>query len=359
MSVTTQHREAIVFDTLEMLAQFCGANNVHIAHLEALFQISLFVSGTRVEMVSSEKSIIQDCKKICEYLILCMKRSVTITRELISAAVYQMLGRQEGELVSSDEVRTMYDADVLGLEDAAPRSGGADVEDAAKREKHADDGAVPMIEFPTIKKRIIARTKGQAAVLRALHNYELSFLVGPAGTGKTFLATAFALSALLQKKTRHYVITRPVVEAGEHLGFLPGDLVQKILPYLRPIYDALYEVGGNTMVEYLRENEYIETAPLAYMRGRTLHKSIVLLDEAQNCTIEQMKMFLTRVGEGTKIIVNGDLSQSDLYTKKNGLEHALHVFSNVPQACIVHLNEHDVQRSALAKVIVEAYNKNT
>ncbi len=341
MSVSTEYREFVVFDTLDMLVQFCGTNNMHIIHLESLLQVSIFVSGIRIEMVSSEKSRIQDCKKICDYLIVCMKRSVAITRELISAALYQIVGR---EALQGDE-----GSNIVSKQNNIYAHNCNDC---------ADD-AVPMIDFPSIKKRIIARTRGQAAVLNALNNYKLSFLVGPAGTGKTFLSTAFALSTLLQKKMRHYVITRPVIEAGEHLGFLPGDLVQKILPYLRPIYDALYELGGNTMLEYFRENEYIETAPLAYMRGRTLHKSIVLLDEAQNCTIQQMKMFLTRVGENSKIIVNGDLSQSDLHNKKNGLEHALGIFSRVSQACIVHLHESDVQRSSLAKIIVEAYNKNT
>ena len=342
-----QHTDVLEFDTLAMLASFCGVNNTHIAHLESLFSVSLFVSGLRVDMVAERSDALQDCKKICEYLMTCIRRSMTITNELIDAAVHQIVG------VENDG------AEVIDASENHHEKGtNMKIDDAYAKEKTDIKSPVAMIEFPSTQKRVVARTRGQAKVLHALENYDLAFFVGPAGTGKTFLATAYALSLLLQKKKERYVITRPVVEAGEHLGFLPGDLVQKILPYMRPIYDALHEVGGITMVDYLQEHNRLELAPLAYMRGRTLHNSVVLLDEAQNCTMEQMKMFLTRAGENTKVIVTGDIAQSDLPQKKNGLEHALEVFAQVKEACIVRLSEKDVVRSVLAKIIVEAYNRN-
>ena len=205
---------------------------------------------------------------------------------------------------------------------------------------------------------IRSKTLGQRAYVEAVRKHELTLAVGPAGTGKTYLAMAMAVVALKSKEVERIVLTRPAVEAGEKLGFLPGDMTQKVDPYLRPLYDALHELMGADSYQRLAERGTVEVAPLAFMRGRTLSDAFIILDEAQNATSEQMKMFLTRLGANSRCIVTGDVSQTDLpKDKKSGLVEAVNVLRNVEGVAIVELTARDVVRHELVQRIVQAYEK--
>lgn len=207
-------------------------------------------------------------------------------------------------------------------------------------------------------KQIKCKTLGQRCYVELMRKNLLTFAVGPAGTGKTYLAMAMAVVALKNKEVERIILTRPAVEAGEKLGFLPGDLAQKVDPYLRPLYDAMYDLMGMDAYQKLAERGVVEVAPLAYMRGRTLSDSFVILDEAQNTTGEQMKMFLTRMGFGTRVVVTGDITQIDLpYGKKSGLKEAVEVLSGVDGIGIAHLSNRDVVRHELVQAIVRAYER--
>ncbi|HIQ63623.1 MAG TPA: PhoH family protein [Candidatus Avichristensenella intestinipullorum] len=207
-------------------------------------------------------------------------------------------------------------------------------------------------------KQIKCKTLGQRRYVELMRKNLLTFAVGPAGTGKTYLAMAMAVVALKNKEVERIILTRPAVEAGEKLGFLPGDLAQKVDPYLRPLYDAMYDLMGMDAYQKLAERGVVEVAPLAYMRGRTLSDSFVILDEAQNTTGEQMKMFLTRMGFGTRVVVTGDITQIDLpYGKKSGLKEAVEVLSGVDGIGIAHLSNRDVVRHELVQAIVRAYER--
>jgi phosphate starvation-inducible PhoH-like protein len=207
-------------------------------------------------------------------------------------------------------------------------------------------------------KQIRSKTLGQKNYIEAMKKCDIVFSIGPAGTGKTYLAIAMAVSAMRNREVSRIILTRPAVEAGEKLGFLPGDLQDKVDPYLRPLYDALYDIlGGETYLKY-RERGVIEVAPLAYMRGRTLDDSFIILDEAQNSTPEQMKMFLTRMGFGSKIVVTGDITQIDLPTGKNsGLVEATKILKGIKGLDIVYLSEKDVVRHHMVQKIVLAYDR--
>lgn len=211
-------------------------------------------------------------------------------------------------------------------------------------------------------KRSVIKPRGdnQEKYIRAIEEKDLVFGIGPAGTGKTYLAVACAVEALERDNIRKVVLVRPAVEAGERLGFLPGDLAQKIDPYLRPMYDALYEMMGFEKVNKLVERNVIEIAPLAYMRGRTLNDAFIILDEAQNTTVEQMKMFLTRIGFGSKAVVTGDVTQIDLpNAKESGLKHVMRVLHDIDDISFSEFQARDVVRHPLVKKIVKAYAKHT
>ncbi len=203
---------------------------------------------------------------------------------------------------------------------------------------------------------VTPKTKGQIEYIEAIKNHDLVFCIGPAGTGKTYLAIAMAVNALKKGLVRRIVLTRPAVEAGENLGFLPGDLVEKVLPYLRPLYDALYDMMEPDQVEQYSEQGIIEVAPLAFMRGRTLNEAFVILDEAQNSRPDQMKMFLTRMGFDSKVVVSGDVTQSDLpNAENNGLAEAERVLNKVPEIKFIHMTSEDTVRHDLVQKIIEAY----
>lgn len=207
-------------------------------------------------------------------------------------------------------------------------------------------------------KQIKSKTYGQKRYVSAINQNAIVFGIGPAGTGKTFLAVAMAITAFRNKEVNRIVLTRPAVEAGEKLGFLPGDLQNKVDPYLRPLYDALYEIMGYESYQKYLEKGMIEVAPLAYMRGRTLDDSFIILDEAQNTTPEQMKMFLTRIGMGSKAVVTGDITQIDLPAdKKSGLKEVMKILKDIKGIEFVHLTEKDVVRHELVQKIIKAYEK--
>ena len=218
----------------------------------------------------------------------------------------------------------------------------------------ADDA----LSVQTLRGRIRGRGPNQQEYLRHIREYDLTFGIGPAGTGKTYLAVACAVEALQRESVRRIVLVRPAVEAGERLGFLPGDMSQKIDPYLRPMYDALYEMIGFDRVARLIERNIIEIAPLAFMRGRTLNEAFVILDEAQNTTVEQIKMFLTRIGFGSRAVVTGDITQTDLPAhRQSGLRHALEVLNGVEGIAVTRFSARDVVRHPLVQRIVEAYER--
>lgn len=228
------------------------------------------------------------------------------------------------------------------------------------------EAGIDAIEVPSTKSKVVSirtrrgiiksRTPNQHVYLQNVANHDINFGVGPAGTGKTYLAVACAVKALEQEDVRRILLVRPAVEAGERLGFLPGDLAQKIDPYLRPLYDALYEMLGFERVTKLMERNVIEVAPLAYMRGRTLNESFVILDEAQNTTVEQMKMFLTRIGFGSKAVITGDVTQIDLPKHtRSGLRHVIEVLDGVKGISFSFFKSKDVVRHPLVARIVNAY----
>ncbi|HEY5808388.1 MAG TPA: PhoH family protein [Povalibacter sp.] len=217
---------------------------------------------------------------------------------------------------------------------------------------------VPEEAIHTQRGGIRGRGPNQRQYLHNIHTSDLTFGIGPAGTGKTFLAVACAVEALQSERVRRIVLVRPAVEAGERLGFLPGDLAQKVDPYLRPMYDALYEMMGFDRVARAVERQVIEIAPLAFMRGRSLNDSFIILDEAQNTSVEQMKMFLTRLGFGSKAVVTGDITQTDLPKQQvSGLRNAMKVLPGVPGVAFTHFTSRDVVRHPLVQRIVEAYER--
>jgi phosphate starvation-inducible PhoH-like protein len=221
------------------------------------------------------------------------------------------------------------------------------------RPREGDDAVV---SIQTRRKLIRARGANQASYLKSIQTHDLAFGIGPAGTGKTYLAVACAVDALENELVRRIVLVRPAVEAGERLGFLPGDLSQKVDPYLRPMYDALYDMIGAERVTRLIERNVIEIAPLAFMRGRSLNESFVILDEAQNTSVEQMKMFLTRIGFGSRAVVTGDITQIDLPSgQMSGLKNATEVLDNVKGVAFTYFTRKDVVRHELVQRIVKAY----
>ena len=282
------------------------------------------------------------------------------------ANVFRVSGEAEAARSAEALLRSLYaEADVeefdphkihLRLNEANLAQVGA----AANRDGGGgkDEEYVPQ-EIAIRVKRGVVRGRGanQAKYLHAIATHDINFGVGPAGTGKTFLAVASAVEALNESRVQRLLLVRPAVEAGEKLGFLPGDLSQKVDPYLRPLYDALFEMLGVEKVAKLIERQVIEIAPLAYMRGRTLNDAYVILDEAQNTTIEQMKMFLTRIGYGSTAVITGDLSQIDLpKSQKSGLKDAIEVLKGIEGVSFTFFGSKDVVRHPLVAKIVEAYD---
>ena len=304
-------------DTLR-LANLCGQFDEHLKQIESRLGVEIFCRGNLFTIRGPERTS-RAAKRLLQGLYR-LSATEVLTPDVIN------LHLQESGM------------DELGQE----------------TESSADD------EITVKTKRGIIRGRGpnQKNYLRAISSHAINFGVGPAGTGKTYLAVACAVAALQSDQVQRIVLVRPAVEAGERLGFLPGDMAQKIDPYLRPLYDALYEMLGFERVATLIERNVIEVAPLAFMRGRTLNDAFVILDEAQNTTREQMKMFLTRIGFGSTAVVTGDVTQIDLPRKSiSGLRHALHILAEVKGVSFTYFVASDVVRHPMVQHIVEAYER--
>ncbi|KIF81267.1 PhoH family protein [Noviherbaspirillum autotrophicum] len=254
----------------------------------------------------------------------------------------------------ADQAISVEDVQLALVEHNATKQGNG----AAKEANEIEEDVSP--ELKTRRHDLRGRTPHQNQYIKSILEHDVSFGVGPAGTGKTYLAVACAVDALERDAVKRIVLTRPAVEAGERLGFLPGDLAQKVDPYLRPLYDALYDLLGFDKTQKMFEKQVIEIAPLAYMRGRTLNHAFIILDEAQNTTPEQMKMFLTRIGFGSKAVITGDITQIDLQrTQKSGLVDAIHILKKVRGIAFTHFTSADVVRHPLVARIVDAYDAAT
>jgi phosphate starvation-inducible PhoH-like protein len=298
------------------LVNFCGQLNCHLRHIEARLQVDISNRGNQFN-VTGEESAVKAAEAVMQKLF-----DTTATEHLTPEHVHlAMQDATVDELLATPEL--------------------------------------PSPQIITIKTKfgmIKGRGVNQQDYLRKITTHDINFGVGPAGTGKTYLAVACAIDALLHEKVRKIILVRPAVEAGEKLGFLPGDMAQKVDPYLRPLYDALYEMLGFERVEKMLEKGMIEVAPLAFMRGRTLNESFIILDEAQNTTLEQIKMFLTRVGFGSTAVITGDVTQIDLPSEKmSGLRHVLEVLKDVEGISFTFFGVRDVIRHPLVQRIVSAY----
>jgi phosphate starvation-inducible PhoH-like protein len=312
----------------DFLANLCGQFDEHLRHIEKRLGIHISNRGNHFRVVGAPVSA---------------GIGVRVLRELYQLASSESIDSQRVHMCLQETAMTESQVDGLAA-DA--------IEDELPAGNAGDDGHVV-----TPRLRIRPRGPNQKRYIRDLREQELCFGIGPAGTGKTFLAVAAAIEALEQSRVRRIVLVRPAVEAGERLGFLPGDMAQKVDPYLRPMYDALYEMLGFDRVARLIEKNIIEIAPLAFMRGRSLNESYVILDEAQNTTVEQMKMFLTRMGFGSRAVVTGDITQIDLPRKQmSGLRHVTKVLSGVEGVAFDYFTARDVVRHPLVQRIVEAYD---
>jgi phosphate starvation-inducible protein PhoH and related proteins len=299
------------------IAEFFGTHDGNIKYLESLLKVQVHVDGENNLTIDGEDSNVQ----LVERLV----------------ADYTQL-RAEGVKLANGDLKSIIR---IISEDATQSLRGV-----VSTSKNLQAG----------KRNVTPKTLNQKLYLEAIEKHDMVFGIGPAGTGKTYLAVSMAVRALLEKKVNRIVLTRPAVEAGERLGFLPGTLQEKIDPYLKPLYDALYDMLDVERVDRHLERGVIEIAPIAFMRGRTLNDSFVILDEAQNTTPEQMKMFLTRIGYNSKAVITGDITQIDLPTGKlSGLIEARNVISGVEGISIIHFNEKDVVRHPLVQRIVRAY----
>ncbi|MFA6846049.1 MAG: PhoH family protein [Sphaerochaetaceae bacterium] len=310
----------ITFDDSGQMVKVCGINDRNLPYLEMLLQCDMSVRGNQLFLESEG----EDTAKLSKILFARLQK-IAFTRDSLSEAEIFM---------EYQSLRNPPAAQSLAF--------------AGEEERQT----AIMVQ----NKLVYPKSIKQRQYIEAMEKEQIVFSIGPAGTGKTFLAVSSALSLLLSGKRQKLVLTRPVVEAGENLGFLPGDLSQKINPYLRPLYDAMEVLLSPSNVRKLEEHGSIEIAPLAYMRGRSLQNAVVLLDEAQNTTREQMQMFLTRIGENATAIVTGDISQVDLPRgKESGLVHAIRILKDIPGIGIVTFSSADVVRGRIVQRIIDAY----
>ncbi|WP_221799453.1 PhoH family protein [Oceanobacter mangrovi] len=322
------------------LANLCGHLDSHIKQIAQHFQLNIFNRSNQFTLEGDPEPAARAAHML-ERLYLETASGTPITPDLI-------------HLLLSEDAIKVKDAE----EAAAANAGEAQTEAAAEDDVAAQVQQHDSLLIKTPQTYVKVRGKHQKEYIEQIRSFDINFGIGPAGTGKTFLAVAAAVEALSRDEVKRILLVRPAVEAGEKLGFLPGDLAQKIDPYLRPLYDALYEMIGFEQVGKLMERNIIEVAPLAYMRGRTLSHSFVILDESQNTTKEQMKMFLTRVGFGSRAVITGDLTQVDLPRGvPSGLRHGLEVLDGVEGIGITRFDNRDVVRHPLVQRIVDAYDR--
>ena len=308
------------------LASLCGLHDEHIRQIEQSLKVEIANRGNHFR-VSGAPDRVSSTEALIRSLYDATESDEPLTPSGIHLAIQEL------------------HADGLDTERQRPAG-------------EAGEGAEsePLLLLKTPKRQIKPRSNRQRDYIRKILTHDISFGIGPAGTGKTYLAVACAVSALMNQEVQRIVLVRPAVEAGERLGFLPGDLGEKIDPYLRPLYDALHDMLGPEKVNRLLERSTIELAPLAYMRGRTLNDSFIILDEAQNTTAEQMKMFLTRIGFGTTAVITGDVTQVDLPVKQtSGLKQVIEILDGVEGIAFTHFDKKDVVRHRLVQKIVEAY----
>jgi phosphate starvation-inducible PhoH-like protein len=306
----------LVPNNAQRLAILCGRLNEHITQIESFFSLKIRQRGN-VFQISGLESAVNGASKVLEDLYKETEQNPDLSPNQVHLAL--------------QEIRS-WDGQAI------------------------DDGDELVLKTP--RSSVKPRNSHQQDYVKSIWRYDINFAIGPAGTGKTYLAVACAVEALLKEEVSRILLVRPAVEAGEKLGFLPGDLAQKIDPYLRPLYDALYEMLGFEKVARLIERNIIEVAPLAYMRGRTLNNSFIILDESQNTTAAQMKMFLTRIGFGSTAVITGDVTQIDLPRgTRSGLVHVSKILEGIDEIGFTYFDAKDVVRHRLVQQIVEAYDK--
>ena len=326
----------IVLDSGDLLSGICGANDGNLKVMEGSLGGRIAARGNEIRLEGVDETGVRRFKTMMDNLISIVQQGETPSREYIEALA-----------------GTFSFEDALSNESTPGGTLSNEGGDAAR-----DPIRDAVIQIPHGFRRVYPRSKGQAAYIQGMRSCDIAFCVGPAGTGKTYLAVAEALRLVLSKNLRKLVLTRPVVEAGESLVFLPGDLAQKINPYLRPLYDAMESMVPFETLRRMEENRTIEIAPLAYMRGRSLNDCAVILDEAQNTTKEQMKMFLTRIGTGARAVITGDATQIDLPRRgESGLLHAVEILRHVEGLHFSFLHTADVVRNPLIKKIIQAYDE--
>lgn len=303
------------------LANLCGQFDEHLKQIERRLDVEIASRGNRFRVTGQSGAT-----------------------EIGGNVLLSLFEMTDSESLDPERVHMLLQESVMN--EAEPKAEAA----------VAGDGGIDDVSIQTRHKLIRPRGANQTAYMKNIRDHDLAFGIGPAGTGKTYLAVACAIDALENESVRRIVLVRPAVEAGERLGFLPGDMSQKVDPYLRPMYDALYDMMGAEQVTRLIERNIIEIAPLAFMRGRSLNESFVILDEAQNTSVEQMKMFLTRIGFGSRAVVTGDVTQIDLPNRQeSGLKNAMRILEDVGDIAFTFFTPKDVVRHPLVQYIVEAY----
>lgn len=310
----------IVLEDQAALSSVCGSNDENLPIFEHYLGVPVICRGNEVTVLTSDHIVCKRFQKLIDMLVASPDLTSDSSADFIAACISNNTAPCSAPLQST----------------FVPQS----------------------IHIPRGIKSVYPKNRKQAALIDSIYTNDITFGLGPAGTGKTYIAVALALKLLLSHKMRKLILTRPVVEAGESLGFLPGDLVQKINPYLRPLFDIMETLLPADVLRSMEESNIIEVAPLAYMRGRTLHNAAVILDEAQNTTKEQMKMFLTRMGEGSKLIITGDPSQSDIRGKsESGLTHAVSLIGTIEGIGVIEFSANEVVRHSLVQKIINAYEK--
>jgi len=308
----------------QSMVTLLGQRDAFLKQIEVAFPADVLVRGNEITITGAPETT-EHVGRVFEELLELLEQGYELTEDTVRQTISMVTGASVGDL---DEEEAPRPSDVLGDNLLSARG-----------------------------KKIAPKTFGQKRYTDAIRRSTVTFAIGPAGTGKTYLAVAVAVRALQERQISRIILTRPAVEAGERLGFLPGTLYEKIDPYMRPLYDALYEMTGPDTLPRLMERGIVEVAPLAFMRGRTLNDAFIILDEAQNTTPEQMKMFLTRLGFGSKAVVNGDATQVDLQGGPSGLSVVEEILTDIEGISFVHLGGKDVVRHQIVQEIVEAYGR--